>query len=118
MEERRYHRIQNKRHYKRSHRKSGRHVTGIISIVLILTFMVSIFVCNTTDAATGRQYKYYTEVYVGRHDTLESIAYKYISEEYASVKEYINEVREINDLGLEVQYGQHIMVPYYSSDRK
>ena len=99
-------------------RRKRIHSTGILFIVLMMTIVSSFVVCHRTDAAVGRQYKYYTEVYVGRHDTLESIADKYISEEYVSTKEYIREVREINDLGLEVQYGQHIMVPYYSSEIK
>ena len=37
-----------------------------------------------------------------------------MTEEYRSKKEYVREVQKINNLGLELQYGQKILVPYYS----
>ena len=63
-------------------------------------------------------YKYYTEVRVERGDTLWSIADRFMTEEYISRKAYVHEVQKINNLGCELQYGQRILVPYYSDDMK
>ena len=65
------------------------------------------------------RYKYYASVYVTRGTTLWGISEKYITPEYADIREYMDEVRAINHLPSdELQYGEYICVPYYSSEYK
>lgn len=65
------------------------------------------------------RYKYYTSVYVTRDTTLWGLSEKYITPEYADIREYMDEVRAINHLPSdELQYGEYICVPYYSSEYK
>ena len=48
-------------------------------------------------------------------ETLWDIANQNMTEEYASAKEYIKEVQDINSLsGDEILYGQRLLIPYYS----
>lgn len=83
--------------------------------LIAVSFLLSVFFCNyKVVAEKPTSYKYYTEVRVDRNDTLWSIADRYMTEEYRSKKEYVREVQKINNLGLELQYGQKILVPYYS----
>ena len=63
--------------------------------------------------------KYYTSVYVTRDMTLWGISEKFITSEYTDIWEYMDEVRDINHLPSdELQYGEYICVPYYSSEYK
>lgn len=60
-------------------------------------------------------HKYYKEVKVHLGETLWDIANQNMTEEYASAKEYIKEVQDINSLsGDEILYGQRLLIPYYS----
>ena len=84
--------------------------------VLVFAFLFAVLFSNRkVTAQKPASYKYYTEITVGRHDTLCSIAARYMTEEYSSQREYIDEIREINELGYDIQYGQHIIVPYYDT---
>jgi len=64
------------------------------------------------------RYKYYTQITVNHGDTLESIACRYITEEYENSDNYINEVCNINHLEDKDQViaGESLIVPYYSDD--
>ena len=64
------------------------------------------------------RYKYYTQITVNYGDTLESIAGRYISNEYENAEVYINEVCNINHLEDKDQViaGESLIVPYYSDD--
>lgn len=65
------------------------------------------------------RYKYYASVYIDRDDTLWSISKEYITEEYSSVEEHIDEIKSINHIsGDKIEYGNVISVPYYSDEYK
>ncbi len=59
--------------------------------------------------------KYYTSIEIGKGDTVNSIASRYISAEYSSKKEYISEIVELNHLTdiNDIHAGDHLIVPYY-----
>ena len=62
-------------------------------------------------------FKYYTSIEIEQGDTLWSIASEYMSAEYDSIQDYIEEVKELNQLGPDdIHAGQYLMIPYYSSD--
>ena len=87
--------------------------------ILSVSFLLIIFFCNfKVIAEKPAIYKYYTEVRVGRGDTLWSIADRFMTEEYTSRRAYVREIQKINNLGCELQYGKRILVPYYSEDVK
>ncbi len=95
---------------------------------LLLAFFIALFVflavfwCTTTilQARSDKTtYKYYTSITIHSSDTLESIAKKYISDEYKDMDEYINEVEQINHLyDSRIIPGENIIVPYYSAEYK
>ena len=65
-------------------------------------------------ASTSNQ-KYFVCIEINEGDTLLSIADTYISEEYSSLEEYVNEVKELNDLSSNKIYcGATLVVPYFA----
>ena len=70
--------------------------------------------------ADSNRYKYYTSIQVKPGDTLTSIAKKYITPEYASVSEYVDEIYKYNHIGSgdKIHAGKYISVMYYSDEIK
>ena len=98
--------------------RRNRRISLCISI-LSVSFLLIIFFYNfKVIAEKPATYKYYTEVRVDRGDTLWSIADRFMTEEYTSRRTYVREIQQINNLGCELQYGERILVPYYSEDVK
>lgn len=59
--------------------------------------------------------KYFTTISVEAGDTLWDIAEEYRTVEYASVQDYIDEVKEINHItGDDITTGCYLTVPYYA----
>ena len=96
-------------------------------VVVILT--VCIIICGvllgSSIMASGHSkasneqvsFKYYTSIEIEPGDTLWSIASEHISVEYDSIQEYIDEVKELNQLGPdEIHSGQYLTIPYYSGE--
>ena len=107
-----------KRRLRRKQIKRNRRISLCMTI-LSISFLLIVFFCNfQVVAERPLTYKYYTEVRVDRGDTLWSIAGRYMTEEYTSRKSYVKEIQKINNIGCDLQYGQKILVPYYSEDRK
>ena len=62
---------------------------------------------------TGRT-KYFRSIEVQEGDTLWSIAEEYMTEEYSSVSDYIDDVKEINGFSQDTIYaGYYLVVPFY-----
>ncbi len=60
--------------------------------------------------------KYFQSVEIEKGDTIWSIASQYISSEYISMDEYVNEIIELNNLkSVEIHTGEYIVVPYYGT---
>ena len=94
-----------------------------IRTIVIAMLIITCFFCRNMYADQTHEelpvYKYYTSITVKSGDTLTSIAGEYLSSEYASVGEYIDEVKFINHLKDERIYaGDMIVVPYYSVLKK
>jgi len=64
--------------------------------------------------------KMYKSIMIYSGDSLESIADTYMTEEYASVNKYINEVASINGMSKETELipGNKIIIPYYESNHQ
>lgn len=106
------------RKIRRKQLRRNRRIAALLGILFAALFISMAFSRFRVFAEKPTTYKYYTEVRVQRRDTLWSIAQTYMTEEYSSINEYIREVQRINDIGYALEYGQRLMVPYYSQERK
>lgn len=92
-------------------------MAGVLIIGLLLGIILSGF--SQAPKAEIPVYKYYTSVTVGRDDTLWGIAREHITEGSPSLKKYMKEICELNDMRTDsVYYGQKLMIPYYSHEKK
>lgn len=73
-----------------------------------------------TKASEVTCYKYYTNVEIQTGDTLWTLAERYMDEHYASREQYIQEVKQVNHLsnGDTIISGEHLILPYYSTEYK
>ena len=86
-------------------------------LICLATVAVLRFTSVNANADVPERYKYYTNVYVDRDTTLWGVAQEYISDEYASARAYMEEVKSINHLpDDQLIYGTTICVPYYSDE--
>lgn len=95
----------------------------IMAVILTAGFSVMFFSFKARaqeESETPSAYKYYKSVTVGGGDTIWDFACLYADTDfYESYEGYIKEVMDINHLKDEqIVYGQHIIVPYYSSEFK
>lgn len=85
---------------------------SIIAFVLLGGTMV-VYAGKTENVPIIRT-KYYTSIPIQAGDTLWSIAQIYRTDEYASIQEYINELKFINNLtGDLIQQGNNLTIAYY-----
>ena len=87
--------------------------------VIPILILIIIFSLTKVDAANTKihSHKYYVSVQINYGDTLTSIAEDYMTEEYSSKKEYIREVKKINNLGDDtIIAGNYLIIPIYSND--
>lgn len=90
-----------------------------VSIVLMASviFFSIIFSAGHVYAkgSDDNRVKLYKSVLIYSGDTFESIAEKYMTEDYSSVNKYTTEVANINNLSTSSKLipGNHIIVPYY-----
>lgn len=87
---------------------------------IILATGLGVFLCGSfADAhdetsAQGETHKYYKSIEITKGDTLWDIADEYQTEEYASIYEYIDELKSMNGLTTdEIHEGQFLTVAYY-----
>ena len=89
------------------------------ALVLIFTLSYHAIVSNATEADAEVSYKYYKSIEISYGDSLWAIADTYAGEQYASAKDYIEEVMHINHLSDDTLIaGQYLIVPYYSTEFK
>ena len=94
----------------------------ILAIVLGVLGMVLVFPWNTATAEANdsmrmNERKYFTSYVVQSGDTLWDIAEEYMTEEYASISSYIDEVVSSNHLNQDsIKQGQLLILPYYADE--
>ena len=87
-----------------------------VVLFLFVIFTLRNFNYRVSAEETKKMNKYYTSVMVMQGDTVRDIANKYISSEYKSVDQYVDEVRQMNYLNYDckIHTGEYIVIPYYS----
>lgn len=93
----------------------------LLAVLFVMTTAIIgcvVFGSTKTQAAPAEtSYKYYTSIQVQKGDTLWNIAGDYMTEEYASVNDYIAEICEINHIeDSDIHSGQYLTIPYYSDE--
>jgi len=102
-------------------RQMDRRRYDIIVMTLCLTIAVAVTYGSFISIAKSNTeskpiYKYYTSIQIQSGDTLWDLANDYVTSEYHSINEYINEVKKLNSLETDdIHAGQYLTVPYYSS---
>lgn len=96
-----------------------KHSKLAFACVVIIALVITVIVGNkdggmNTNASTRNQ-KFFTCIDIGYGMTLTDIAEQYMTEEYHSVSDYIDEVKSINNLTSDcITSGATLVVPYYA----
>ena len=98
-------------------------ITLYLAIAILLFGIVSVLVLRPTPDLNANadhvNNKYFTTITVSSGDTLWDIADEYRTVEYADAQEYIDEVKEINQIkGDEITVGCTLVIPYYAESPK
>ena len=109
-----------KRTVRSIHQKKLQKITHIIMILLLLvltTGFVTGFHKAGKSETSPKHEKYFTSIEIQEGDSLWSIAEDNMTEEYASVKDYIKEVKRMNHLSSDqLTKGCYIVIPHYTVD--
>ncbi len=97
-----------------------------VGVVLVMLIMFGILLSHgvltqakTSSALDHTVYKYYTSIQIQPGDTLNSIAEEYMTAEYESTQEYVDEVISMNGLtSTTIHAGAYLTVPYYSTEKR
>ena len=92
-----------------------------VFLVAVVFFMMNFMLpwntaeVSAKDSMRINERKFFTTYVVEKEDTLWDIANNYMTDEYDSIYEYINEVMESNHLeNTNIKYGQMLILPYYA----
>ena len=90
----------------RRQRANRVNLLGIGFLALVITLIFSVRAAATANAGTSdsSRTKYYTSIQIEKGASLWEIAEDYMTEEYASEQEYIEEVMRMNHLNNDVIY--------------
>lgn len=72
---------------------------------------------HASDAEAPVNYKYYTSIEIQPGDTLWDIAKAYITDDYQSIPEYVQALKEMNSLDTDnIEAGQNLIVAYNDTE--
>ena len=96
-------------------------MSAVITLILFCgCFLFGSFLSFAQNSRTEEpvQFKCYKSIVIQEGDSLWSLAERHIdSESETAVKEYIKELKQINQLESEtIQTGEHLIIPYYTTE--
>ena len=90
---------------------------GLLVILFVIIGSILFGTIKAQAAPADASYKYYTSIQIQKGDTLWGIASSYITDDYASMDDYIAEICSINHISAEdIHSGEYLTIPYYSSE--
>ena len=117
------------KNYKQMKRKKAnirRNVKVFLVLPILLVVLAGTIYCggvlsnahgNLEEEPVG--FKYYKSIEIKQGDTLWGIAQKYMTDEYNSLQEYIEEIKELNGLTSDnLKESKHLLVAYYDASFK
>ena len=91
----------------------------IALLFIAVVSSVKLVSVNAQNNDIVQKYKYYTSYQVQPGDTLFSLAKKHITENQISVDDYVEEVKNINNISSgKITAGNNIIIIYYSDQYK
>lgn len=116
----RYEESYRRTHHTRRHSSAGSKRVLFIAITVVAILLGIVLGNNVLNASHSSAYSdvekelYYTSIQIESGDTLWTIAEEYMCSEYDDVNDYINDVKQINNLHTDVIHaGAYLLVPYY-----
>lgn len=107
------HTYKNKHTYKKSKYLYPR-LQFLIIMSVIVVMLCSVFVSIKAKGSDTTSCKYFTTIQIEEGDSLWSIAHTYCTSDYSDYKEYISEVKSINNMDDDnVKKGSYLVIPYY-----
>lgn len=91
---------------------------GVLFAVIFSGFCIGCILTNTEKCIAGsNENKYFTNITIEEGDTLWEVASEHMDEEhYDSVYEYMDELKEVNNMSSDNIYvGQNLVITYYDS---
>ncbi len=105
----------NKRRYMMRAAASAVLFAGLLMVIAFSGMVISATSTNAKSPDTGSYEKMYKSVMVEQGDCLWDIADRYMSVGYDDKADYVQEIRELNQLiDSEIHYGDYLCVPYYA----
>ena len=94
--------------------KYSRIIIGGVTLLLLIGLIISKTTFASTTKENNRKDLIVSSVYIEPGDSLWSIAEKYYSDDYDSVRHYVNVIKRSNGLSDDRIYtGTHLIVPHY-----
>lgn len=114
-----------RRSYKKANKRNNKFLrVSLLSSFVILSILIFVLSYNTNaNTVDGKEpvYKYFTSYQIDKGDTLWTIVVKFNPTfSYKEVMKTVDEIRDINHLGAfeKITAGEHLVVPYYSTEYK
>lgn len=114
-----------KRLHKASKRRRQVYMKKLLLVLTAVIFVIGLSISvggNLVDAHEDNHEslvitkKYYKSIEISEGDSLWKIAEEYMSEEYGSIHEYIDEIKEMNNLLTDdIHDGQYLTIAYYDA---
>ena len=117
--------IMSEKNYKQMNRKKviRRKIKVFFILPILLVVLAGTIYCggvlsnahgNLAEEPVG--FKYYKSIEIKQGDTLWEIANKYMTDEYNSPQEYIDEIKELNGLtSNNIQESKHLLIAFYDT---
>lgn len=113
-------------HYKRFFRKitnnrnlRTRAACCLFAFAVVLLVVSGFLIKATTTKAAGNRVRTISSVKIEKNDSLWSIASEYYTDDFDSIQDMIDEIKQINGLTSDtIKAGNYIVVPYYMEPAK